>query len=125
MIMGEDDELCINRIITSDLPDAVTMDMVRKATNKDSKAKKLMSSIAKGYIGADEDLKPYRKVFHELTAANGIILKGDKLYIPDSELRPGSGNLQQHCVELAHEGHQGETKTKKTKNTPGLRMAKD
>ena len=89
------------------------MDMVRNATNKDSTAKKLMNSIAKGYIEADEELKPYRKVFHELTAANGIILKGDKLYIPDSELKPGSGNLQQHCVELAHKGHQGETKTKK------------
>ena len=113
MVMDDDDELCISRIITSDLPDAVTLDMIQKATSQDPTAKKLMKSIANGYIDADGELKPYRKVFHELTAANGVILKGEKLYIPDSELSPGAGNLRQQCVELAHEGHQGETKTKK------------
>ena len=113
MVMDDDDELCISRIITSDLPDAVTLDMVQKATSRDPTAKKLMKSITDGYVGTAEELKPFRKIFHELTAANGVILKGEKLFIPDSELSPGSGNLRQQCVELAHEGHQGETKTKK------------
>jgi hypothetical protein len=113
MVMDDDDELCISRIITSDLPDAVTLDMIQKATSRDPISKKLMKAIANGYMDADVELKPFRKVFHELAAAKGVILKGEKLYIPDSELSPGSGNLQQQCVELAHEGHQGETKTKK------------
>ena len=113
MIMDVDDELCINRIITSDLPDAVTLAMVQNATSSDLVAKKLMQAIERGYIDADADLKPFQKIFHELTAVNGVILKGEKLYIPDTELVPGSGSLQNQCVELAHEGHQGETKTKK------------
>ena len=41
------------------------------------------------------------------------LAKGEKLFIPDSELSLGSGNLRQQCVEIAHEAHQGETKTKK------------
>lgn len=44
---------------------------------------------------------------------NGVILKGDKLYIPDIEMTPGAGSLRRWCVDLAHEGHQGETKTKR------------
>ena len=56
---------------------------------------------------------PFRKIFHELTSVNGVIMKGDKLYIPNIEITPGAGSLQRLCVELAHEGHQGETKTKK------------
>ena len=113
MVMDDDDELCISRIITSDLPDAVTHDMIQKATNRDPISNELMKEMANGYMDADVELKPFRKIFHELTAANRVILKGEKLYILDSELSPGSGNLQQQCVELAHEGHQGETKTKK------------
>ena len=69
--------------------------MVQKATSRDSTAKKLMKTITDGYAGAAEELKPFRKIFHELTAANGVILKGEKLFIPDSELSPGSGNLRQ------------------------------
>ena len=113
MIMDEDDELCISRIITSDLPDAVTLAMVQKATGNDPVSKKLMKAIEKGYIDADAELKPFHKIFHELITVNGVILKGEKLYIPDTELSAGSGSLQRQCVELAHEGHQGETKTKK------------
>jgi len=113
MLMDEDDELCISRIITSDLPDAVTLAMVQKATGNDPVSKKLMKAIEKGYIDADAELKPFQKIFHELITVNGVILKGEKLYIPDTELSAGSGSLQRQCVELAHEGHQGETKTKK------------
>jgi len=113
MVIDADDELCISRIITSDLPDAVTLSMVQEATSRDPVCKKLIDCIMKGHMSLDTELKPFQKLFHELTFANGVILKGEKLYIPDIESAPGFGSLQQQCVELAHEGHQGETKTKK------------
>ena len=112
-IVEDDDELCISRIITSDLPDAVTLPMIQRATTNDPVSQKVIGCIARGFATDEETIKPFRKVFHELTSVNGVILKGDKLYIPDIELTPGAGSLQRLCVELAHEGHQGETKTKK------------
>lgn len=112
-VFDEDDELCISKIITSDLPDALTLPMIRDATSNDPVSQKLVSCLKKGYITDEDALKPFRKVFSELTSANGVILKGEKLYIPDVEISPGAGSLQRWCVDLAHEGHQGETKTKK------------
>ena len=40
-VIEDDDELCISRIITSDLPDAVTLPMIRKATANDPVSQKL------------------------------------------------------------------------------------
>ncbi|XP_043240081.1 uncharacterized protein K02A2.6-like [Amphibalanus amphitrite] len=45
--------------------------------------------------------------------ARGVILKQDRLFIPDVELYPGSGSLQDVVVDLAHEGHQGVVKCKR------------
>ena len=112
-VIDEDDELCISKIITSDLPDSVTLTMIREATSKDPVSRKLVACLKKGYITEEDVLKPFRKVFSELTSTQGVILKGEKLYVPDVEITPGAGSLQRWCVDLAHEGHQGETKTKK------------
>ena len=113
MIVEQGDDICISRIITDDLPDSVTLETMQKATQLDPILQKLIKCIKKGYIINDEDLKPYKKVFHELTHASGVVLKGEKLVIPDVELNPLGGSIQQHCIELAHEGHQGNTKTKR------------
>ena len=63
MIMDEDDEICISRIITSDLPDAVTLEMVQKAASCDPTAMKLAQCIKKGFIDGDFKLKHFRKYF--------------------------------------------------------------
>ena len=118
-VLDEDDELCISKIITSDLPDALTLPMIRDATSNDSVSQKLVSCLKKGYITDEDALKPFRKVFSELTTTNGVILKGEKLYIPDVEISPGAGSLQRWCVDLAHDGHQGETKTKQLIRSKG------
>jgi accessory gene regulator protein AgrB len=61
MIMDEDDELCISRIITSDIPDAVTLEMVQKSISLDPISVKLIDCIKKGYIDGDFELKPLEK----------------------------------------------------------------
>jgi hypothetical protein len=113
MFIDQDDELCISRIVTDDLPDAVTLEMVQRATRQDPVMQKLIKSINKGYITQDKDLKPYRHILQELTHTEGVILRGDRLLIPDTELAPGLGSLRKQIVETAHEGHQGASKTKR------------
>ena len=112
MVIDANDELCINSIITNDLPDAVTHEMIRQATKQDATMQKLIKCIQKGHINREVCLQEYRQIFDELTYAQGVILKGEKLVIPDSEVVPGTGKLRQLVVDLAHEGHQGAVKCK-------------
>ena len=74
MVIDQGDELGINKIITDDLPDAVTLPMIQQATKQDPICQKLITCIMKGHITEDPALKPYRQVFQELTYTNGILL---------------------------------------------------
>ena len=61
------------------------------------------------FAGRDYNIPPhlvsYRRIFSELSYSDdGILLRGDRICIPTS--------LQRRVVRLAHEGHQGETRTK-------------
>ena len=112
MIVERGDELCISHIVTEDLPDAVTLEMIQKALKRDAAMQKLVKSIEKGHLANDPALTAYKGVFSELCYTNGVILRGDRLLIPDVELVPGSGSLQTAVIDAAHEGHQGEVKTK-------------
>ena len=112
MVINQGDELGINKIITDDLPDAVTLPVIQQATKQDPSCQKLITCITKEHITEDPTLKPYRQVFQKLTYTNGILLWGDKLLIPDAEPSPGAGTLWKHVVDIAHEGHQGTVKCK-------------
>ncbi len=109
MILDLNEELCISSIV--DMPDAITTEMVGQATKNDKKLQKLKKCIQQGYLTSDTDLQEYRHVFNELSIFNDVILRGDKLVIPETDIMPGS-SMRQHVVDLAHEGHQGTIKTK-------------
>ena len=109
MIIDDGTELCINSIITSDLPDAVTLKMVQVATAKDPVMQKLIACLRQGYSTNDPDIQPYKQIFTELAYENGVILRGDRLLIPGET---DALNLRQMVVDNAHEGHQGEVKSK-------------
>ena len=113
MVIDNDDELCISKLITDDLPDAVTLKMVQVGTKEDATMQSLINALEKGYLPNDHKLKEYKMVFNELTYADQVLLRGDRLVIPDAELFPGSGSLRQMVVDNAHEGHQGIVKCKK------------
>ena len=54
--------------------------------------------LKKGYIPpGDPDLKPYKNVFTKMSIVNQLLLKGEKIVIPQS--------LQADVIALAHEGH--------------------
>ena len=112
MVIYDGDELCISKIVTDDLPDAVALTMAQQATNQDHQLQKRISCIQKGHLTNDPDLKEYRQLFHELTYFQGVILRKHGLLIPNLELTPGSGTLRQHVLDIAYEGHQGAVKCK-------------
>ena len=88
MVIDQGDELCISKIVTDDLPDAVTLKMVQQATQQDPVMQRLIVCINRGYIIDDKALQDYRQVFQELSHWNGVILRGDRLLIPDAEVTP-------------------------------------
>ena len=113
MVIDDDDELCISKLVTDDLPDAVTLQMVQVGTREDATLQRLIKALEKGYLPNDNTLREYKMVFNELTYADQVLLRGDRLVIPDAELYPGSGSLRQLVVDNAHEGHQGIVKCKR------------
>ena len=106
MVIDIDDELCINKIVTDDMPVGVTLPMIQEAMKEDPTMQKHGKAIQRGYVGSDPDLQQYKQVFQELTHTQGVILRGDKLVIPDTEFMPGT-RLRHIIIDLAHEGHPG------------------
>lgn len=45
MVIDLDDDLCISKIVTDDLPDAVTLKMVQQVTKQDPTMQKLLTCI--------------------------------------------------------------------------------
>ena len=117
MVIDQDDNLCISKIVTDNLPDAVTLKMIQQATKQDPVTQKLIACIQKGHISDDPDLHDYQQVFKELTHWNGVILRGERLLIPDAEITPSTGTLRQQVVDTAHEGHLGIVKCKQLLRT--------
>ena len=105
--LEDDTEIFINSVIDDHLPDAVTLSMLQRETNKcDVLAKLKFCILKKGFIPNEcKELDPYRNVFEELSVARQLILRGTRIIIPKS--------LQESIVELGHIGHQGNTKVKK------------
>ena len=52
----------------------------------------------------DPKLQPYYPHRNELSCSEGVVLRGERIIIPAS--------LQERILDLAHQGHQGITKTK-------------
>ena len=96
-------EVLINRVIEDNLPAAVTIPELKKETAADKVLSQLISLIGKDRCDNTKDLKPYSHVFSELWTIDGLLMRNDKIVIPQS--------LQARCIEAAHEGHQYTTKT--------------
>ena len=97
----DDTEIYVNRVVEEMLPVAVTREMVKEATAKDTTLMMIMEDLSKGVCR--KSLTRYTQVFEELTVVDGMVVRGDRLVIP--------AELQAMVVQLAHETHQGFDKT--------------
>ena len=55
-------------------------------------------------MGNATDINQYKYIFPELTVVNGLIMRGERIVIPEK--------MRKHMVKIAHEGHQGIVRTK-------------
>ena len=98
----EDGEIWINRVVEDNVPDAVTLEVVQKAT-EDKQMMNVAEDVQKGRLSLELQKTEYKSVFGELTWGKGVLLKGTQLVLPRS--------LWAEVIALAHEGHQGEDRT--------------
>ena len=109
----------IMAIVNSSVPEAVTWQELLEETLVDMELSSLKEAIARGYFTVREKgaLGPqYDSIFTELAVVGGLVVRGARIVVPKS--------LRDKVVKLAHEGHQGITKTKEYLRTrvwfPGL-----
>ena len=97
-------ELYINSLIANSIPKAVSFSEVLNASVDDHVIKKVVTSLQTRHWEKDNDVKPYLKIKEQLTFKSGILLKDSRIVIPSV--------LRRRILKIAHEGHQGMTKTK-------------
>ena len=107
-----DTEICtetenyLHFLTKTDMPIAVTLDELRQASEKDDTLIKVRTCLQTDtWTNRKGTLWPYFQVRDALSVQDSLLLKGNKLVIPNS--------LQQRVLESAHESHMGIVKTKK------------
>ena len=83
---------------------AVTLSDMRCETSKDVTLSKLLTQIQTGKWSRGTDLEPYSRIKDELSIFEGVILRGNRIVVPQSQSK--------QILSLAHETHQGIVKTK-------------
>ena len=115
----EEFEKDIMAVVKSSVPEAVTWQELLEKTQSDTELSDLKEAIDRGYFTAQEKsaLGPqYDSIFTELAVVGGLVVRGHRIVVPKT--------LGNKVVKLAHEGHEGITKTKEYLRTivwfPGL-----
>ena len=106
-------EVYVRKIATANSPRAITVEDIKAAASNDPAYTQLIDCIKKGKSG-NPIIKEagYKNIWQELCIIDDTIHKGDKIVIPDGEIFPGSGNIRNWVLDIAHEGHQGCTAMK-------------
>ena len=101
-----DTEIAVSAVVCDAIPDAITVQEVAEATLKDDSLSILKEAVQKGHLDVRQhpQLKEYAKMFEALSVIDGVVCREDRIVIP--------GPLQKQVVDIAHEAHQGITKTK-------------
>ena len=72
--------------------------------SRDATRSKLLAEIQSGESSRDQSLKVYSGIKDELSVYEGVILRGNRIVVPQS--------LRKQILKLAHETHQRIVKTK-------------
>ena len=101
-------EQYVNMVIKGAKAALIVPEEIRIETRNDVELQFVSQALENGkwYQAPEEIQNTYGKIHHELsTSTGGIVMRGNRICLPKS--------LQARVVKLAHEGHQGMTKTKK------------
>ena len=73
------------RVLLKDLPEAVTVDMVKEAASLDPTYQWLMSALQRELRQAEIELENYSQVWGELGLVDRVVYRGDRIVLPDTE----------------------------------------
>ena len=95
----------INFVTTAAVPHKMNVEEIIQATEKDEALIALKNAVMSGSWD-NPKVKPYRMLKDEITIDhnNKILLRGTRIIIPAS--------LQKRTIQIAHEGHQDQARTK-------------
>ena len=77
----------------------------------------LLKSIQSGTLSDDESIKPFHLLRDELSVYNGIVLRGDRIVVPES--------LRKRILKLSHESHVSVVRTKQFLRSQYFRIGMD
>jgi hypothetical protein len=122
--VNDNNDIVVMRILLDDVPPALTSKMIKEAVKTDVTYQNLVTAVQAGPKPTDPDLGAYTAVWSELAVVDGLVLRGDRIIIPDGQLENDEGNMRQWVVELGHEGHMGTNAIKRLLRTrvwfPGM-----
>ena len=91
----------------SDLPDAVTMDMLREVAERDPIYVMLREAVLAGKKTENPAISPYTSVWTELGVVDKLVCRRDRIVVPSAFLAENTGNIRTWLVDIAHDGHHG------------------
>ncbi len=100
-------EVVVRSIVQNLIPRAITLKEVQNATASDAVLKRVKIKVVDGTLAnykKDKALSPYAKIAMEITIAEDVVLRDNRIIIPEA--------LQDRVIEICHEGHQGIEKCK-------------
>ena len=113
--VDDSDEVTVMRVFVEDMPMALTVDMLKIAVEEDQDYQTLIDMVRAGHKpDTASPLHQYRRVWQELSVLDGLVMREDRIVIPQADLGEEVGNLRQWVVELAHDGHVGGPAAKRT-----------
>ena len=94
----------INSLIANSVSKAMTFSEIFRASKDDPVLQEVTKCLQENMWSKDSEIKPYFKIKDQLPSTSGIMLNDIKIIVPKY--------LQKQVIEIAHEGHQGMSKTK-------------
>ena len=103
--VDDSEEVLVMRMLVDDMPQALTLDMLKEAVARDQDYQLLLEKIRTGHKpDTSSPLQQYRQVWEELSILHGLAMRQDRIVVPHADLGRDVGNLRQWLVELAHDG---------------------
>jgi hypothetical protein len=106
-------DIYVRKIICLDnSPNYVRIEQIEMAANYDQQYQELKEALINGEMKPPSD-SPYKYVWNQLTTIGKLVYKADTVIIPDAPDQPGSTNLRTKVLDIAHEGHPGQSTMKR------------
>ena len=106
--MDDNDSVQVMLILVADLPPALSIDRLKEAAIRDETYQSPVQAVTSGSRPpSDGKLLPYIRIWPELSVLDGLVMRGERIVIPDADFGYDVGNMRQWVVELGHEGHVG------------------